>query len=628
MKCLVFKLPLCVLFSLGFMLGTGCDSGEQDLAKSDDSQIPLEFESASQFAAITVPNTSLCLSGTLDVSFTKPNQMIGVSFAAQAGDQATVAASGPLELDVLVAIFGPDDGTGYFGAIPIAANDDDGPGLLPSLSYSFKDTGAYLLLVTTYDGNSKGDATLTLTLNGEAGCGGTAAPQCDDNDACTDDVANPDGTCTFSPIPNCGGPSCDDLDPCTQDVLDPSGVCTYVWVEGCGVPNCDDGNPCTDDQIAADGTCVHTAIEGCPSNNCDDNDPCTLDEMDPATGQCTSISIPACGQNNCDDGDPCTTDEIDPNGSCIHVPVPGCNGLGDSDMDGIADLNDNCPDQVNPDQLDTDADGIGDLCDADQDGDGDPDASDCNPTNAAVSQFAPEVCNSMDDDCDGDVDEDIAAVGQTCVDPAGVCGVWSCVPGAFEPICVPTPDACDTPAEASGPICNFSDKLAGSMVYCEVRIARLDGSAPGTAMQYLLDYDAATLKILAAVDQICFGPNGTDPCVAVSLVYNNGASGQPTVQGHSVSITPSPLSSWNGLGGMVIVNLQSTESPMTNAVYFTDGTITGKPKLMTLQFEVLKDVGSLETTTVGVSKVVVANADANKLAVEILSDGLFLTSDP
>jgi hypothetical protein len=56
-------------------------------------------------------------------------------------------------------------------------------------------------------------------------------------------------------------------------------------------------------------------------------------------------------------------------------------------------------------QLDSDGDGSGDACDSDDDGDGVPDASDCKPLNRAIYPGAKEICNGIDDNCDGQVDE-------------------------------------------------------------------------------------------------------------------------------------------------------------------------------------------------------------------------------
>lgn len=54
----------------------------------------------------------------------------------------------------------------------------------------------------------------------------------------------------------------------------------------------------------------------------------------------------------------------------------------DSDLDGIADRMDNCASLPNPDQIDSDKDGLGNPCDEDDDGDGIADKDDNAPLNA------------------------------------------------------------------------------------------------------------------------------------------------------------------------------------------------------------------------------------------------------
>ena len=46
--------------------------------------------------------------------------------------------------------------------------------------------------------------------------------------------------------------------------------------------------------------------------------------------------------------------------------------VSDLDRDGVPNSADNCPDIANADQADLDRDGIGDACDPDDDGDGEP----------------------------------------------------------------------------------------------------------------------------------------------------------------------------------------------------------------------------------------------------------------
>ncbi|WP_240807204.1 thrombospondin type 3 repeat-containing protein [Polyangium spumosum] len=74
------------------------------------------------------------------------------------------------------------------------------------------------------------------------------------------------------------------------------------------------------------------------------------------------------------------------------LPPPTCP---DRDLDGICDIGDNCPDHENPDQKDTDGDGLGDACDwacPDADSNGICDADECPDIDGD------EVCD-LDDNC-------------------------------------------------------------------------------------------------------------------------------------------------------------------------------------------------------------------------------------
>jgi len=97
-----------------------------------------------------------------------------------------------------------------------------------------------------------------------------------------------------------------------------------------------------------------------------------------------------------------------------------------------------------------DAPGSGDVCPAgvvDQDLDGSPSDLDCNDNSASQSPLLPEVCDNIDNNCDQSIDEGDPGGGQSCGSDVGTCrfGTTVCTGGALT--CTggvgPGPELCD-----------------------------------------------------------------------------------------------------------------------------------------------------------------------------------------
>ncbi len=104
-----------------------------------------------------------------------------------------------------------------------------------------------------------------------------------------------------------------------------------------------------------------------------------------------------------DDGIACTVDRCDEEADAVVHDDSSC--VFDGDGDGADDDVDNCPSVGNPDQLDTDMDGMGDACDADDDNDGVLDGDDNCPMVANEDQLDTDG-DGDGDACDGDRDGD------------------------------------------------------------------------------------------------------------------------------------------------------------------------------------------------------------------------------
>jgi hypothetical protein len=179
------------------------------------------------------------------------------------------------------------------------------------------------------------------------------------------------------------------------------------------VTNCDDGDPCTVD-ACVEGACVHTPLDAdndgvpcqsdCNDNNaavgiCNDNDPCTADAC--VEGACSFTPI-----DNDGDGSVCGVDCNDN----VNTIYPGATEVCDG-------LDNDCDENVDEGLLityyfDLDGDNYGNSANAITVCITPPTgyittSGDCDDSNATINPGAVEICNGLDDDCDGLVDEGV-----------------------------------------------------------------------------------------------------------------------------------------------------------------------------------------------------------------------------
>ncbi|HIA01021.1 MAG TPA: hypothetical protein EYN66_03805 [Myxococcales bacterium] len=200
------------------------------------------------------------------------------------------------------------------------------------------------------------------------------------------------------------------------------------------VPNGDDGNTCTDDVCnEALNIFIHTpnngvcndgktcnGLESCSAElGCipgsgiqqDDGVACTVDSCDDATNTAYNQAVDAL----CDDGVFCTVEYCDPLAGCKNSLTPGYCQIG-----GACYLT-NAVNPANDCQ----------ICD--------PGKSTSQWSSKSLST---EVCNGLDDDCDGLVDTDSEGdpLLKTCQNACGQAGIKICVAGTFTECTAPKAD--------------------------------------------------------------------------------------------------------------------------------------------------------------------------------------------
>ncbi len=222
---------------------------------------------------------------------------------------------------------------------------------------------------------------------------------CDaDKNACTDPDTCKLGKCAAGAIKQC-----DDKNACTDDSCDPTSGCKFVN----NTAPCDaDNNACSQNDKCSSGSCGAGVLK-----KCDDLESCTQDACDAKTGGCGYTPI----QTTCSDNNLCTTGDVcgtNAGGSftCLPGKVKACDDNNLCTVD-TCDATKGC--QYTVDATGTvpcysgpaPTKGVGQCKAGKQTCDSNGQLGTCT---GEVLPAAKELCNSVDDNCDGVSDEGCA----------------------------------------------------------------------------------------------------------------------------------------------------------------------------------------------------------------------------
>jgi len=323
--------------------------------------------------------------------------------------------------------------------------------------YGFSASSSY----SGYCGSGMGSYTLDFDISAGTGCPEDCTDgidndldtdvDCDDSDCALDPVCSCDMDGDGYDDTACGGLDCDDSDasinPAATEICDgidndcdgdvdaddssAVGLTTYyadadsdtygdatVSTDECSAPSgyVTDDNDCDDADAAinpgatevcdyVDNDCDGSIDEGVTTTYYADGDGDGYGDVGSSTDDCSTPTGYTTDDDDCDDSDA----TINPAASEV------CDGV-DNDCDGLIDAADSSVTGLTTYYADDDGDGYGDLSSTTDDCSVPTgyttDTTDCDDTRSAVNPAATEICDGLDNDCDGYIDDaDSSVVG-------------------------------------------------------------------------------------------------------------------------------------------------------------------------------------------------------------------------